>query len=99
MYTTTAHKNNSTKKTYLFNRGDEHLGRELNSNDFITHASIVVREGQKWNFNAQEALQEANNPEFIQYKKTWNDKWQLVKDVLCSPDYYDCELLDYVIDV
>ena len=45
MYTTTASKNNSTKKTYRFNRGDEHLGREVNSNNFITHASIVVREG------------------------------------------------------
>lgn len=81
-------------------KGDELLGRELVSNNFATHAGFCVEEGKKgWNFNAEQAKQEAKDPAFVQYKKTWNDKWQLVKDILCSPDYYNCEILDSILDI
>lgn len=100
MYTKNVSGDSSTKKTYRFMKGDELLGREQFSNNFATHAGLCVKPGEKsWNFNAEQAKQEDKLPLFMQYKKTWNDKWRLVKDVLCSPDFYDCEVLDAVCDV
>ena len=37
--------------------------------------------------------------EWVQYKDSWNEKWQIVKDIMCGKDYHYSELLDNVRDI
>ena len=37
--------------------------------------------------------------DWILYKDSWNQKWQIVKDIICGEDYYNCALLDSVNDI
>ena len=37
--------------------------------------------------------------DFKDYKDSWNEKWQMVKDIICGPEYYNCLELDKVLDL
>ena len=37
--------------------------------------------------------------DWIQYKDSWNEKWQIVKDLMCGIDFYKSELLENVHDI
>ena len=30
------------------------------------------------------------------YRDSWNEKWQIVKETICGPDHYNCEVLDAI---
>ena len=32
--------------------------------------------------------------DFKHYMNSWNEKWQIVKDLMCSKDHYNCDLLE-----
>lgn len=91
------HKSNSEARFYTFKPEDDQLGNPGNS--FARHAVLVVQNGSKWDYNPNEAVQFKNDPEYVEYRKCWNTKWQIVKDVMCGPDFHKSELLDTVCDV
>ena len=37
--------------------------------------------------------------DWIQYKDSWNEKWQIVKDIMCGRDYHYSEQLANVRDI
>ena len=71
------------------------------SNGFKEHAKLKANQNQdqQWEFNQNEARLMQESAEFKNYKDSWNEKWQIVKDNICGPDFYDCEELDQVLDL
>ena len=71
------------------------------SNPFEEHANITAQklDDQKWDFNANEARQVREDVEWKNYRDSWNDKWQIVKDIMCGEDYHNAEELDKVLDI
>ena len=71
------------------------------SNGFEEHAKIKANQhqDQQWDFNQNEARQMQESADFKNYKDSWNEKWQIVKDIMCGPDNFECDELDQVLDL
>ena len=68
---------------------------------FKEHANFTASytEDQQWEFNEHEARYVREDNDWIQYKDSWNEKWQIVKDIMCGKDYHGSELLANVRDI
>ena len=100
MYTPNKNKTASARKTFRFLKEHDQRGKDGNANNFKTHMKVVQDMNQQGqlSFNDAEVQQNANDPSVVEYRQAWNAKWAIVKDIMCGPDYYDCELLDDIID-
>ena len=50
----------------------------------------------EWDFNLHEAKQVRSTQEFKHYMNSWDEKWQIVKDLVCHKDLYNCEKLEKI---
>ena len=62
------------------------------SNDFEVHAKFTAKKlnDQNWDFNANEVRYMRGDADFKAYLDSWNEKWQIVKDIMCGEDYHNC---------
>ena len=70
---------------------------ELTSNSFEKHAQEVVSKQSTdktpWAFSETEANMARNDPKCQSYRKAWDSQWARVKEIMCSPQHYDCQVL------
>ena len=85
MYTSKESKSYSEKKFYRFSEGDDNHGAEALWSNFETHAKMVSPEAKAWEFSRASAIDIRNNPVFIAYRNKWNEKWVIVREILCGP--------------
>lgn len=80
----------------LATKGKDELGVS-----FAKRVEMLVEQDTSinWDFS-NTALYEQNAKEesAIRYRKCWNSKWALVKDIVCSKDVFNAELLEKVAD-
>ena len=84
----------SEEKFYRFEAVDDNYGLDLKYNSFAKHAQRTVTGEVKWNFSKSAAQECADDPTYVAYRKSWADKWSLVRDIMCGPDFYNSEPLD-----
>ena len=76
---------------------------EATSNSFVQHAQEVVKKNsaniKPWEFSETEASMARSDPKFESYRKAWDSQWARVKEIMCSPQHYDCQVLEHVYDV
>lgn len=73
---------------------------EDTSNSFWQHAKEVVKKDsantRPWEFSEAEASMARDDPKFESYRKAWNSQWARVKEIMCGPQHYDCQVLEQV---
>lgn len=97
MFTSDVEKSLSEHRIYTVKPGDEflHNGFDDNTFSFIEYGKYLaqVNNDQEWEFNLHNSANINGNPEFIQYKQKWSEKWDMVKEILCGPDFFDCKVV------
>ena len=96
--------NKSEVKSYTVVQSDIDKGINGMSNSFEDHAKFIAKQldDQQWDFKQNEAQQRIENSDVNNDKEVRNEKyqekWQIVRDLLCGPDYFECEELEDVLD-
>ena len=89
----------SEKKFYTFKSGDANLGQHQDTIGFEEYSNLKAQEqqDQQWEFNRNAAKHFNFDVDFLEYRDSWIEKWQIVKDLLCGSDFYDCEEVDQIL--
>ena len=46
-----------------------------------------------WDIDENRQNDAKNNQDYKDYSAAWNEKWQIVKEEICSERHYECEVL------
>ena len=84
-------KSESTRKAFTYTQEMHDKGVIR----FEEHLKNIMRDKGEadWDINKNRQLDAKNSEEAETYRKKWNEKWQLVKETLCGPAHYNCEVL------
>ena len=60
--------------------------------DFKTHLANIMKDNNDadWAIDENRMNDAKNSEEALRYMRSWNEKWNLVKEILCGSGHYDC---------
>ena len=95
--------NVSEERSYTIAQADLDRGINGVSNSFEEHAKFIAKQldDQQWDFTQNDAQQRMENADMnnnqVNRNEKYQEKWQIVKDLLCGEDYFDCKDLEQVL--
>lgn len=95
--------NLSEERSYTVTQADIDRGINGTSNSFEDHAKFIAKQldDQQWDFTQSEAQQKIENADMnnnqVNRNEKYQEKWQIVKDLLCGEDFFDCKDLEQVL--
>ena len=60
--------------------------------DFKTHLANIMKDNNDadWAIDENRMNDAKNSEDALKYMRSWNEKWDLVKETLCGPAHYEC---------
>ena len=93
----------SEERSLTVTQADLDRGINGTSSSFEDHAKFIAKQldDQQWDFTQNDAQQRMENADMnnnqVNRNEKYQEKWQIVRDLLSGEDYFDCKDLEQVL--
>ena len=83
----------SDHKEFVYTKEMDEMGI-INFIKKLEQVAKKAEDGVGWEINEANAAEAKQDDLYIQYKDSWQPKWNIVKEILCGIEHYNCQLLE-----